>query len=58
MTHILDGIKGKRNLGLFSATISREVMDISWVYQSATLWRLPFVPMRTTAPTSSSTAST
>ena len=33
VTHILDGIKGKRNLGLFSATISREVMDISWVYQ-------------------------
>jgi len=23
----------RRNLGLFSATISREVMDISWVYQ-------------------------
>ena len=22
-----------RNLGMFSATISREVMDISWVYQ-------------------------
>ncbi len=33
VTHILDGIKGRRNLGMFSATISREVMDISWVYQ-------------------------
>jgi ATP-dependent RNA helicase DeaD len=30
---ILDGISKRRNLGLFSATISREVMDISWVYQ-------------------------
>lgn len=30
---ILDSIPKRRNLGLFSATISREVMDISWVYQ-------------------------
>jgi len=30
---ILDGIPQRKNLGLFSATISREVMDISWVYQ-------------------------
>ncbi len=30
---ILDSIQKRRNLGLFSATISREVMDISWVYQ-------------------------
>ncbi len=30
---ILDGIPNRRNLGLFSATISREVLDISWVYQ-------------------------
>ena len=33
VTRILDQMKGRRNLGLFSATISREVMDISWVYQ-------------------------
>ncbi len=33
VTHILDGIKSRKNLGMFSATISREVMDISWVYQ-------------------------
>ncbi len=33
VTHILDGIKSRKNLGLFSATISREVLDISWVYQ-------------------------
>ena len=33
VTRILDKIPSRRNLGLFSATISREVMDISWVYQ-------------------------
>ena len=33
VTHILDLMPKRRNLGLFSATISREVMDISWVYQ-------------------------
>jgi len=33
VTHILDQIKNRRNMGMFSATISREVMDISWVYQ-------------------------
>ena len=33
VTRILDKIPNRRNLGMFSATISREVMDISWVYQ-------------------------
>ena len=33
VTRILDLVKNKRNVGMFSATISREVMDISWVYQ-------------------------
>ncbi len=33
VTHILDTMPQRRNLGMFSATISREVMDISWVYQ-------------------------
>ena len=33
VTRILDLMPKRRNLGLFSATISREVMDISWVYQ-------------------------
>jgi len=33
VTHILDKMPKRRNLGMFSATISREVMDISWVYQ-------------------------
>lgn len=33
VTRILDAMPKRKNLGLFSATISREVMNISWVYQ-------------------------
>ena len=33
VTRLLDQMKKRKNLGLFSATISREVMDIAWVYQ-------------------------
>ena len=33
VTRLLDQMKSRKNLGLFSATISREVMDIAWVYQ-------------------------
>ncbi len=33
VTRILDKLPSRRNLGMFSATISREVMDISWMYQ-------------------------
>ncbi len=33
VTRILDKIKNKKNLGLFSATISQEVMTVSWMYQ-------------------------
>lgn len=33
VTRILDKIPHRENLGMFSATISREVNDISWVYQ-------------------------
>ena len=33
VTRILDKIPNRKNMGMFSATISREVMDISWVYQ-------------------------
>ncbi len=33
VTRILDKMPHRRNMGMFSATISREVMDISWVYQ-------------------------
>ena len=33
VTRLLDKMSKRKNLGLFSATISREVMDISWVYQ-------------------------
>ena len=33
VTRLLDRMTKRKNLGLFSATISREVMDIAWVYQ-------------------------
>ena len=33
VNRLLDHMKNRKNLGLFSATISREVMDIAWVYQ-------------------------
>ncbi len=33
VTRILDVVTKRKNMGMFSATISREVMDISWVYQ-------------------------
>ncbi len=33
VTRLLDKMNKRKNLGLFSATISREVMDISWGYQ-------------------------
>ena len=33
VTRLLDKMANRKNLGLFSATISREVMDIAWVYQ-------------------------
>lgn len=31
--HILETIKSRKRLAMFSATISREVMDIGWLYQ-------------------------
>ena len=33
VTHILDRLKGKKQMAMFSATISRPVMDIGWLYQ-------------------------
>ncbi|MGM9589757.1 MAG: DEAD/DEAH box helicase [Faecousia sp.] len=33
VTRILDKLKNKKNMGLFSATISQEVMTVSWMYQ-------------------------
>ncbi len=33
VTGILDKIPNRRNLGLFSATMSQEVMTVSWMYQ-------------------------
>ncbi len=33
VTRLLDKMSARKNLGMFSATISREVLDISWMYQ-------------------------
>lgn len=33
VTRIIDKVKNRRNLGMFSATISQEVMTVSWMYQ-------------------------
>ena len=55
VTRILDQLKHRRNLGMFSATISREVMDISWVYQRIR-WRSPSARWRSPSRTSPSTA--
>ena len=33
VTKIIDKVKNRRNLGLFSATISQEVMTVQWMYQ-------------------------
>ena len=33
VTKIIEKIRNRRNLGLFSATISQEVMTVSWMYQ-------------------------
>ena len=32
--HIIDLMKNRKSLSMFSATISREVMDIGWLYQN------------------------
>jgi len=33
VTRIIDKVRNRKNLGLFSATISQEVMTVSWMYQ-------------------------
>ncbi|MEA4965293.1 MAG: DEAD/DEAH box helicase [Oscillospiraceae bacterium] len=33
VTRIVEKVKNRRNLGLFSATVSQEVMTVSWMYQ-------------------------
>ena len=33
VTRIIEKIKNRKNLGLFSATMSQEVMTVSWMYQ-------------------------
>ena len=39
--HIIELMKARKSLSMFSATISREVMDIGWLYQN-TPRRSPF----------------
>ena len=33
VTKIIEKVKNRKNLGLFSATVSQEVMTVSWMYQ-------------------------
>ncbi len=33
VTRIIEKVKNRKNLGLFSATVSQEVMTVSWMYQ-------------------------
>ena len=33
VTRIIEKVKNRKNLGLFSATISQEVMTVQWIYQ-------------------------
>ena len=53
--HIIDLLKNRKSLSMFSATISREVLDIGWLYQrtpprsACSRWRNP-------APRSTSTS--
>lgn len=46
---ILDSLKNKKQLGMFSATISREVMDIGWLYQRDAL-EITVEPIENSAP--------
>lgn len=52
--YILDKLPSDKQLCMFSATLSREVMDISWMYQKIR-WRLLSVPWRTASRRSHST---
>ncbi|MEF9865712.1 MAG: DEAD/DEAH box helicase [Oscillospiraceae bacterium] len=46
---ILDSIKSKQRLAMFSATISREVMDIGWLYQRDAV-EIDVQPLEDSAP--------
>ena len=52
--HILDTIKSRKRLAMFSATISREVMDIGWLYQRDAE-EITVQPWRSPCPKSTST---
>ena len=53
--HIIDLMKNRKSLSMFSATISREVMDIGWLYQR-TPRRSRSSPKRRASPRSPSTS--
>lgn len=49
VTRIVEKVKNRRNLGLFSATISQEVMTVSWMYQRDEV-EITVEPMREDRP--------
>ena len=50
VTRIIDKVKNRKNLGLFSATISQEVMTVSAGCTSGTRWRSPSEPKQEDRP--------
>ncbi len=49
VTKILDSLKNRRQMGMFSATMSRPVMDISWLYQRDPV-EIVVEPVKASAP--------
>ncbi len=49
VTKILDSLKNKQQMGMFSATMSRPVMDISWLYQRDPV-EIVVEPVKASAP--------
>lgn len=54
VTRIVEKVKNRRNLGLFSATISKQMMTVSWC-TCGMRWRSPWSPSWTTGRTLTST---
>mgnify|MGYP002228592110 FL=1 len=52
--HIIELMKARKSLSMFSATISREVMDIGWMYQN-NAEEITVQPGRRASPRSPST---
>ena len=50
VTRIIEKVKNRKNLGLFSATMSQEVMTVSAGCTSATRWRSPSPPTQENKP--------